>query len=57
MKSILERSAERDLKHLLVDDFHRIIFHIEALSKNPRPSGCRKIAGLKKRLAYSDWRL
>jgi mRNA-degrading endonuclease RelE of RelBE toxin-antitoxin system len=44
----LERSAERDLKHLLVDDFHRIIFHIEALSKNPRPSGCRKIAGSKK---------
>jgi len=48
----LERSAERDLKHLLVDDFHRIIFHIEALSKNPRPSGCRKIAGSK-----SDWRI
>jgi len=48
----LERSAERDLKHLSVDDFHHLIFHIEALAKNPRPSGCRKITGSK-----SDWRI
>ena len=48
----LERSAERDLKHLRADEFHRIVFHIEALAKNPRPAGCRKITGSK-----NDWRI
>lgn len=48
----LERSAERDLKRLSTDNFHRLISHIEALAKNPRPSGCHKIAGSK-----SDWRI
>lgn len=48
----LERMAERDMKKLSAEDFHRIAFHIEALSKNPRPSGCRKITNSK-----SDWRI
>jgi mRNA interferase RelE/StbE len=48
----LERSAERDLKRLSGDDFHRIIFHIESLAKKPRPLGCRKITGSK-----NDWRI
>jgi mRNA interferase RelE/StbE len=48
----LERGAERDLKRLSGQDFHRIITVIRALAENPRPSGCRKITGSK-----SDWRL
>ncbi len=48
----LERVAERDLKRLTSEYFHRIILRIKALAENPRPSGCRKIAGSK-----SDWRI
>jgi len=48
----LERSAERDLKRLSTEYFHRIISHIAALAKDPRPSDCRKITGSK-----SDWRI
>jgi len=36
----VERSAERDLKRLSAEDFHRLIFPIKALAQNPRPSGC-----------------
>ena len=48
----LERAAERDLKHVSIGDFHRIIYHIKALAENPRPSGCRKITG-----SRNDWRI
>lgn len=49
---LLERAAQRDLKRLPAEDFHRVIPHIKALAENPRPSGCRKITGSK-----SDWRI
>ncbi|GIX46094.1 MAG: translation repressor RelE [Candidatus Tectimicrobiota bacterium] len=49
---LLERTAERDLRRLSTEDFHRIISHIRTLAENPRPSGCRKITGSK-----SDWRI
>jgi len=48
----LERAAERDLRHLSSEEFHRVIPRIKALSENPRPSGCRKITGSK-----NDWRI
>lgn len=48
----LERAAERDLKKLSAEDFQRIVSCIKALGSNPRPAGCRKIAGSK-----SDWRI
>ena len=48
----LERSVENDLKRLPASIFHRIIPQIKALAENPRPSGCRKIAGSK-----NDWRI
>ena len=48
----LERAAENDLKRLPTVTFHRIIPHIKALAENPRPSGCRKLAGSK-----NDWRI
>ena len=47
----LERRAERDLKALSAEEFHRIIAAIQALAGSPRPSGCRKITGSK-----CDWR-
>ena len=48
----LERSAENDIKRLPTSIFGRIIPQIRALAENPRPSGCRKIAGSK-----NDWRI
>ena len=48
----LERSAERDLGHLAADQFRRLIPQIKALAEDPRPRGCRKLAG-----AQNDWRL
>jgi mRNA interferase RelE/StbE len=48
----LERSAENDLKRLPTSIYQRIIPHIKTLAENPRPSGCRKIAGSK-----NDWRI
>jgi mRNA interferase RelE/StbE len=48
----LERRAERDIKRLPEDVFHRIIPHLKALSENPKPSGCRKITG-----SRNDWRI
>ena len=48
----LERSAERDLKRLSKEDFTRIVSHIKPLAENPRPAGCRKIAG-----SSNDWRI
>ena len=48
----LERAAERDLRHLSSEEFHRVIPRIKALSETPRPSRCRKIIGSK-----NDWRI
>ncbi len=48
----LERSAERDLKKLPSEAFHRIIPNLKALADNPKPPGCRKIMGSK-----NDWRI
>ncbi len=48
----LERAAERDLRRLAAEDFHRVISRIKNLKKNPRPPGCHKIVGSKK-----DWRI
>ena len=41
----LEQTAERELKRLSVQNFHRIIPQIKTLAENPRPSGCHKIFG------------
>ena len=51
-KVYLERTAEKDLKKLSAESFHRLIPHIKALAQNPRPAGCRKISGSK-----NDWRI
>jgi mRNA interferase RelE/StbE len=49
---LLERAAEKDLARLAANFHDRVIVAIQALSKNPRPPGCRKLAGSK-----HDWRI
>jgi mRNA interferase RelE/StbE len=49
---LLERSAEKDLGRLANDLHDRIIAAIQKLAQNPRPSGCRKLAG-----TGNDWRI
>jgi mRNA interferase RelE/StbE len=48
----LERAAERDLRRLPVETFHRIVPRIRALADDPRPPGCRKLTG-----SDNDWRI
>ena len=48
----LEIGAEKDLKKLQVEDFHRVISKVKDLADNFRPSGSRKISGSK-----NDWRI
>jgi mRNA interferase RelE/StbE len=49
---LIERTAERDLKRLSIENFHLVIPHIKALAKDPRPRGSRKLFGAKR-----DWRI
>ena len=49
---LLERSAERDLRRLPSDVHDQMIEAIGALAGDPRPPGCRKLAGSK-----NDWRI
>lgn len=48
----IERSAERDLKKLSIEDLRRVASHIRALGDTPRPVGCRKLTG-----SEDEWRL
>ena len=49
---LLERAAEKDLSRLSSEIHTRVIAAIQALANNPRPPGCRKLAGSK-----HDWRI
>lgn len=49
---LLESRAERDLRRLPADIFRRVIEEIKSLAQEPRPSGCRKLAG-----SVSDYRV
>lgn len=49
---LLERGAEKDLSRLSSEIHDRVIAAIQALANNPRPPGCRKLAGGK-----NDWRV
>jgi mRNA interferase RelE/StbE len=48
----LERAAEKQLKQLSAKLHHRVIAAVQALAKNPRPSGCRQLTGTE-----NDWRI
>ncbi len=47
----LERAAEKQLKQLPAKLHDRVIEAVQALSKDPRPTGCRKLTGT------DDWRI
>jgi len=49
---LLERGAEKDLRRLPNPIHDRIVRTLRTLSKNPRPSGCRKLTG-----GENDWRI
>ena len=49
---LLERAAEKDLARLSSEIHDRIIAVIQTLATQPRPPGCRKLAGNK-----NDWRI
>jgi len=49
---LLERNAERDLRKLPKDAFHRVVLSLKSLVQNPRPPGTRKIVG-----SGNDWRI
>jgi mRNA interferase RelE/StbE len=49
---LLERRAERDLKKLPGEVFHRIIPRLKSLADDPKQKGARKIIGSK-----NDWRI
>jgi mRNA interferase RelE/StbE len=49
---LLERAAEKDLARLAAGIYARVIAAIQTLARNPRPPGCRKLAGSK-----NDWRI
>lgn len=49
---LLERAAEKDLKRLTTGIHDRVIVAIQSLANNPRPAGCRKLAG-----SQNDWRI
>jgi mRNA interferase RelE/StbE len=49
---MVERSAEKDLKRLSAEIRPRAVSAIQALAKNPRPTGSRKLAGTE-----NDWRI
>jgi mRNA interferase RelE/StbE len=49
---LLERAAEKDLSRLTLEIHDRVMAAIRALATNPRPPGCRKLAGSK-----NDWRI
>ena len=49
---LLERAAEKDLGRVSSPIHDRVIAALQALAKNPRPPGCRKLTGSK-----NDWRI
>ena len=49
---LLEHGVEKDLSRLSSAIHVRILAAIRGLATNPRPTGCRKLAGSK-----NDWRI
>jgi mRNA interferase RelE/StbE len=49
---LLGRAAEKDLSRLSPQIHDRVIEAIRGLATNPRPRGCRKLAGCE-----NDWRI
>jgi len=58
-RGLLERGVEKDLSRLSSEIHDRVIATIRALANNPRPPGCRKLAGTKNnwRVRVGDYRV
>lgn len=58
-KITFARSARKELQHLPAKLVARIVPRIDALAKNPRPPGCRKLAGEENlwRIRIGDYRV
>jgi mRNA interferase RelE/StbE len=56
---LLAGQAERDLKKLSAEVFHRIIRGLRQLAQEPRPHGCRKLTGSQNdyRIRVGDYRI
>ena len=57
---VVERSAEKDLKKLSSQIRARAATAMQALSHDPRPPGCRKLAGSDSddwRIRFGDYRI
>ena len=56
---VFARSARKELQALDHTVAGRILKRIEALTRNPRPSGCRKLEGAENlwRIRIGDWRV
>lgn len=44
-KILFSRSAEKELRQVPSDSLRKVLSKIEALSKDPRPSGCQLLKG------------
>ncbi len=55
----IERSAERVMRRLPRDLLNRLRTAIDALAADPRPPGCRRLAGYTNlyRVRVGDWRI
>jgi len=56
---LLARQAERDLRRLPAEIFHRIVRQMRELAQFPRPHGCRKLkdSGNDYRIRVGDYRI
>ena len=56
---LIRPSAQKELRSLPGDDRRRVIARIEALARNPRPHGVKKLKGEKDlyRLRVGDYRV
>jgi mRNA interferase RelE/StbE len=57
-KIFFKKSIWKDFESIPKKDLKEILKHIESLSKNPRPSGCRKLSGQERyRLRHGRYRI
>ncbi len=54
----IKKSAAKEIENLPSTILKRVISHIQELSDDPRPSGCKKLSGDEKyRLRVGDYRI
>jgi mRNA interferase RelE/StbE len=51
-KVYIEKSAQKEIKKIPIEDLQKILEEIKKLSINPRPNGCRKLS-----VSKDDWRI